>query len=141
LFNSQPTTGNVSGDIASLVAGQGMNFGDFSYLKADGKFWKASASGISGTPCIAMAAATISSGVAGNFLLHGFAKYTTWGASGASGMGLSGASGSVLYLSMTPGLITPAAPTTTDSVTQILGVLMTKESIYFAPEKNTVVKT
>ena len=62
---------STTGILAAHTAGEGLVFGDFCYLKLDGKYWKADADAIATMPITAMAAESIDADASGNFLMWG----------------------------------------------------------------------
>lgn len=114
-----------SGIKATLTAGENLVIGDVCYIKSDGKLWKADASAIATASAVAIALATISADASGSFGIHGYLRKDSLYALTIGGL---------VYLSETAGAATQTAPTTTDAVTQILGVALTADILYFNPQ-------
>ncbi len=121
----------VSGTIITLTAGEALAFGDFVYVKSDGKMGKADADAIATSSCIAMAIATISNNAAGKFLMIGIARNDAW----------AWTVGGLVYLSTTAGAATQTAPSGTDDVIQVLGVATHADRLYFNPQLTQVEHT
>jgi hypothetical protein len=113
----------VSGVTADMTVGENVAFGDFLYMKSDGKLWKADADAAASGLICAMAAATISADASGEVLLHGFARDDTW----------AWTVGSRLYGSTTAGDVTHTAPSGSGDVVQCVGVACHADRIYFSP--------
>lgn len=114
----------VQGITTSRVAWATTAQWEVGYMAATGKVLLADASAYSTSSALFLATAAITADVAGIYLLHGIARndawnWTVWG---------------LLYLSETAGAITQTAPVTTDSVTQILGIALDADTIYWKPE-------
>lgn len=124
LTESPASDTTATGLKTTFTAGESVVFGNVCYYKSDGKMWKADASAIATASVVGIALATISADASGSFLLLGIARDDSW----------NWTVGGLLYLSETAGAITQTAPTTTDSVTQILGVATHADRIYFNPQ-------
>jgi len=127
-LNAAPTTGNTSGIIISLTAGENLSFGDVCYIKAaDGKAYKADATDSTKFPCRYFAAAAISSGNAGNFLRTGIATLSSW----------TWTVGGQLFLS-TSGAMTQTAPSGSGNCIQVLGIALSATKIDFNSNANYI---
>lgn len=132
LYNPTPLNDlSVSGETATLTAGENVAFGDVCYLKSDGKLWKADADAPATVPADAMAAATIAANNGGVFLLRGWARNDAW----------TWTPGSLVYLSKTAGVMTQTQPVSTDDAIQVLGKATHADRIYFSPERNYITHT
>jgi hypothetical protein len=108
----------------TITAAGNLVYGDFCYMKSDGKMWKGDADAIATSSVIGMASATINAEASGSFLLWGFARDDTW----------TWTPGGLIYLSTTAGAPTQTAPSDTDDVIQILGVATHADRMLFKPE-------
>lgn len=113
----------IVGISGAWTAGENLVFGDFCYLKSDGKMWKADADAATTMPCLAMAAATINADASGDFLMWGWARDDTWGWT----------VGNMLYASTTAGALTATAPTGNNDIVQAVAVATHADRIYFQP--------
>jgi hypothetical protein len=116
--------------ITRFTAGESLAFGDVVYIDATlGQFKKADADTGSTAPAIALCLETsLSSGAAGNFLMHGFVTKVS------SGVGAYGGPNTIWYLSTTAGNITTTPPSAKDDVVQIIGVALSEYTLYFHPQ-------
>lgn len=133
---SLATDDTASGIIVSMTAGETLAFGNVVYIKSsDGRCYKADATGNSSKyPVMGIAIASISTGVAGDILLHGTARrnVSDW----------NWAVGGVIYLSKTAGaMIQSYADYTTDDVIQVLGIATNATRIYFNPSPDYITHT
>jgi hypothetical protein len=126
---SSDTTGN--GVKITLTAGEALAFGNACYIHTDGTALKADASAIASSSAILMALESISSSSTGDFLLIGIARNDAW----------NWTVGGLIYLSETAGALTQTAPTTTDSVTQVLGVATHADRMFWNPQLTQVEHT
>jgi len=108
---------------AQLTAGENLAFGDFCYLKSDGKMWKSDADAEATMPCTALAIATISADATGYFLLIGVARDDTW----------NWTVGAKLYASTTAGAVTETAPSGSGDQVQVIGIATNADRILFNP--------
>ena len=116
----------------AMVAAEALAFGDVCYLNSSGKWAKADASAATTSRALAMCAdSTISLDATGNFLLFGFARDDTW----------TWTVGGEIYLSETAGALTQTAPTTASSVTQVMGIAIHADRMYFKPSSDILVHT
>lgn len=76
-----------------------------------------------------MAIEGISADASGSFLLTGFVRDDSWNWTTV---------GAELYLSETAGDLTATAPTTSGSVTQVLGIAVHADRIYFKPSPDII---
>jgi len=115
-----------------MTAAVTLAFGEICYLNSSGKWALADASAVATARALAMAAEAITVDTAGDFLLLGFARDdTAW----------AWTVGGEIYLSETAGALTQTAPTTTDSVTQVMGIAIHADRMYFKPSSDIVVHT
>lgn len=119
---------NVVGLKSQYTAGENLVFGNFCYLKSDGKMWKADADASTTMPCLAMAAATITADDAGDFLEWGWARDDSW----------SWTVGSNLYVSTTAGALTHTAPSSNGDQVQFVGIATHADRIRFNPTLNLI---
>jgi hypothetical protein len=108
---------------SNMVAGESLVFGDFCYMKSDGKLGKADADAGTTTPTIAMALETIGNNASGDFLLDGFAFDTAW----------NWTVGSTLYTSVTAGDISHVIPSGSGDQVQVVGIAIHADRIRFSP--------
>lgn len=118
----------VAGIKATLTAGENLVFGNFCYLKSDGKYWKADANAATTMPVIAMAAATISADDSGEFLMWGWARDDTW----------NWTVGGRIYASGTAGAGTQTAPSTSGDRLQVIGLATHADRMLFNPPLTTL---
>ena len=105
----------------NATAGENLVAGDLTYLKSDGKYWKASVSSTTtGTAKLLIANATINADSIGQFIAYG-----TVNTSGLT-------AGSVYYMS-TGGGISATAPTTQDYVIRPIGTASSTTTLEFDP--------
>ena len=102
-----------SADCEDATAGENLVFGNFCYLKNDGKMWKVDASAITSLPLVCMAAATINADATGLFMRSGIARDDSWSWSDE---------GVLLYASTTAGEITETAPSGSGEYVQPVGI-------------------
>lgn len=119
----------IDGIEVSLTAAENLSFGDVCYLNGSEKWAKADASNEVTARAHVMAAESITTDNIGKFLLIGFARNDTW----------SWTVGSEIYLSESPGGLTQTAPTTSNSVTLVLGTAISTNRMYFKPYSNLIV--
>ena len=112
----------ASGLIVSLTYGESLLIGDFVYIKSDGAVWKAGADVVGFYPVMGIALETASSG-SHKVLLHGIMRNDSW----------AWIVGSVVYLSLTPGIGTQVQPDAPDNAIQVLGIATHPDRIYFNP--------
>jgi hypothetical protein len=108
----------------TATAGENLTIGNVCYRKSDGKMWKADASAIATSSAIVIALGTINADASGSFGIHGLMRDDS---------AFNWTVGGLIYLSETAGAMTQTAPTTTDSVTQILGVAYSADVMYWNP--------
>ncbi len=106
-----------------LTAGENLVFGDFCFLKSDGKYWKADATDASTAPCSTMCMETLSADQTGEYLFRGFARDDSW----------SWTIGALLYLSDTAGELTETAPSGTGNVIQPIGIAQSATVVMMNP--------
>lgn len=105
----------------NATAGENLVAGDLTYLKSDGKYWKASvSSSATGTAKLLMANATISANAIGQFIAYGTVTTT----------GLT--AGAVYYMS-TGGGISTTPPSTQDYVIRPIGTASSTTTLEFDP--------
>ena len=121
-----PAADTAKGTIMYNAAGENLALGSVCYMSVYQEFKKADASGVATAPAIAIATEAIDSGYTGYFLTKGVFHLNTL----APGWTI----GAFVYLSETAGLMTQTAPTTTDSVIQILGIATGPDVLYFNPQ-------
>lgn len=119
----------VDGLQVDLTAAENLAFGDICYSNGSGKWAKADATTEATARALVMAAETILADANGKFLLLGFARNDAW----------SWTVGAELYLSETAGGLTQVAPTTSNSVTLVLGTAISADRMYFKPSSNLIV--
>ncbi len=125
--NASDTTWN--GISYSGTAGENLVIGDLTYIKSDGKMWKAKAESTSTMECTMVSTGTISSNASGIFFLHGVFRNDAW----------NWTVGGKLYVSAgTAGLITQTKPATTGNQVQIVGYALSADEIYFNPSSTYV---
>lgn len=121
-----------SGLVSTLTAGENLVLGDVCYRKSDGKMWKADADAIATSGAIAIALGTINADATGSFGMRGYFRDDS---------AYAWTVGGLLYLSTTAGAIQQTVVTGVDDVIQVLGVAMTADIIYFAPELTQIERT
>lgn len=128
-----PTVDTANGVRASFTAGETLAFGEVVYVRdsTGAKVFKYDANDTTGTPdyknypAIGVATAAITSGNAGNILLHGVIRKNT---------GWAWTIGQPVYASITAGGLSQTAPTASGDVVQIIGVAIASDAIYVNPQ-------
>jgi hypothetical protein len=115
-----------------MTAAENLVSGDLCYLNGSGQWAKADASAASTSRALALATATINAAASGDFLLHGFYR---WSADQSYTVG------GAVYLSETAGAVTQTAPVTTGSITQVIAVATASDTLYFKPSMDIVEHT
>lgn len=129
IFDNAPASDhNTAGMLTSYTAGENLVFGNFCYLKSDGKMWKGDADGTTTLPVIAMAAATITADDAGNFLEWGWARDDSW----------NWTVGGILYASTTAGTLNQSTPTGNGDQIQTVGIATHADRIFLNPDLTLV---
>ena len=119
---------STTGILAAHTAGEGLVFGDFCYLKLDGKYWKADADDIATMPITAMAAESIDADASGNFLMWGYARDDTW----------NWTVGGIIYGSTTAGAANQSQPSGDADIVQALGIATHADRMFFNPDLNVI---
>jgi len=114
---------------ATLEAAEALVFGNVCYINTSGKCAKADASATATSRAVVMATETLGIDASGDFLLLGFARDDSW----------AWTVGKEVFLSETAGELTQTAPIVPDSVTQVLGVAIHADRVYFNPSSDVVV--
>ena len=133
-FNSTVADESVSGIVATFTAGETLVRGDAVYYKAgDSRMHRVNMTvdNTEAKPVVALAAADISSGVAGSFLLQGFIH--------DAGTFATFVAGDIIYAPEAEGGPTKTAPSTSGDTVQVIGWATTADSIYFNPSNDTLV--
>jgi hypothetical protein len=122
--------GKYSGITVAGDAGATLAFGDLCYLDTSVPEWKltdANAAATAGTPKLGMCVLAADAFEATTILIFGSiradAKFPTFNAG-------------QLFISETAGLVTNTAPTTTDSVTRVIGHALTGDAMFFNPDNS-----
>lgn len=118
----------ADGVLVTMTAAENLSFGDVCYFAGSSKWAKSSATSASTARATAMAVETIAADTSGNFLLVGFARDDSW----------SWTPGTELYLSPTSGEMTHTPPTSTNSITQLLGLAVATDRVYFNPSLDII---
>ena len=134
-FDSTPADETVSGITATFTAGEDLSRGEVVYYKpGDSKMWKAVATAIATSRCVAMAAEDVSADATAKFLLKGFLQ--------DNGTFPSYTAGDVLYTpeAATSGENVPeaAAPDTDGDFVQIIGWAVDANTVYFNPDSTVI---
>ena len=134
MHNSAVSDGEFSGDLSLFTAGEALTAGEVCYFKSDGKMWKAVATAVATSRCVAMATASISADAMGVFLLKGFARFNsefpTWTVGGALFTPEAETSGK--------NVPEQAAPDTDGDFVQVLGWAVSGDAVYFDPDSTVV---
>lgn len=121
--------GKYSGIVVDGTAGSSaLAFGDLVYLDSAGPDWEladASAASTSGTPKLGICVLAASSAAATKILVYGAVRADAVFPTFTAGQ---------IFVSETAGDVTSTAPTTTDSVTRVLGHALTSDSMFFNPD-------
>jgi len=120
----QSTDHTFDGDYFVGQAGENLVFGNFIYLKSDGKWWKANATAAATMPGMAMAIATINADANGNLLKRGFVRDDTW---------TWATKGALLWAGETAGTITLTQPSDVGDQVQCIGQVIDADNIWFEP--------
>ena len=122
-----PAAGALSGVTVTLTSNETQALGDAVYVLSTGKAGIAKADAIATSSGIFLAAAAVSGSASNTYLIHGILKFSA---------SQSWTVGQLLYLSATgttTNTIAISPPTTANSVTQILGVALAADTIFFSP--------
>lgn len=129
--------GTYTGIAITGTAGATLAFGDIIYLAAADSRWEladASAASTSGSVLVGICVlAAAADGSATKILLQGNIRADT----AFPALTIS----APVYISETAGDVTNTAPTTTDSVTRVLGFALTADSMYFNPSGDYITHT
>lgn len=114
-----------------INAGQSIAFPNLVYLKSDGEWWKVDADAVATCQgLLGIALETKTNGNPCNVLLHGFVRNDVW----------SLTVGQIVYAGTEVGALSfGVAPSGTDDVVKIVGVVTHTDRFYFRPEMTTVV--
>ena len=122
---------SVNGLQIYLTASGNTNFGDVGYINTFGGVSIANASTITNANVTVMCADSyISGNTSGNWLLLGIARKNSWNWTVGNNNG-------IIYLSTsgtTTNTLTQTQPSETNQVIQVLGVVLSSNTIYFKPE-------
>lgn len=121
---SPGTDDTYNGISISLTAAATTAQWEIGYMNSSWKVALADASAIATASALFIATAAISADAAWVYLLHGVVRNDAW----------NWTVWWLLYLSETAGAITQTAPTATDSVTQIVWIALSADTIYWKPE-------
>jgi len=128
LNNAPGTNDTGSGLITIDTVGEIVTAGQALYLKADGKYWKALATGIATMPGKVLAMAGIAADAAGNLLHLGYFRHDAWDFTVGNG------TANLLYVDRaTGGLVTQTPPATAGDQVQVIGYCVTADIIFFTP--------
>ncbi len=134
-LDSAPADETRSGMTATFTAGETLSRGEVVYFKAaDSKMWKAVATAVGTSRCVAMAAADVAADASGKFLLRGFLT--------DNGTFPAYTVGGTLY---TPEIATvgenvpeQTAPDTDGDFVQVIGWAVTANTVYFNPDSTII---
>jgi len=118
----------VSGLTVNMTVGENVVFGDFLYMKSDGKLWKSDADSETTMVVIAMAAASISADAEGIVLLTGFVRDDTY----------TWTVGDPIYASTTAGAGTQTAPSVSGDQVQKIGIATHADRMLFKPSLTVI---
>jgi hypothetical protein len=118
----------VSGLTVKMTVGETVVFGDFLYMKSDGKLWKSDATDETTMPIIAMAAAGISADAAGVVLLNGFIRDDSY----------DWTVGTEIVGSVTAGEATQTVPSGSGEQVQRIGMATHADRFLFNPSLDVV---
>lgn len=111
----------------TFTAGESLSPGDLTYLKSDGKFWKADADNVTTSKgLLAICLDTISADANGSFMLRG--KYTTSGLTIAS----------EYFISTDVGTWNETIPSDSGDVVRLIGYALSTTELYFDTDKTYV---
>lgn len=128
LTNAPASDNTGSGLITVGTVGENVAAGDVLYLKADGKYWKALATGTATMPGKVLAMASISADASGKLLHLGYFRHDAWDFTVGDGIA------NLLYVDKTTaGLVTQTAPAATGDQVQVIGYCVTADIIFFNP--------
>jgi len=128
-LNPAPGADNTGGGALTVdTVGENVVAGEVLYLKADGKYWKALATGIATMPGKVLAMEAIAADAAGRLLHQGYFRHDAWAFVVGNG------TANLLYVSrVTGGLVTQIVPATSGDQVQVIGYCRTADVIYFDP--------
>lgn len=128
LDNAPGTNLTGSGILTIATVGENVDPGEVLYLKADGKYWLALATGIVTMPGKVLAMESITANNAGKVLHMGYYRYDTWDFTVGNG------TANLLYVDKTtPGLVTQTPPAAVGDQVQVCGYCVTADIIFFTP--------
>jgi len=128
LDNAPGTNDTGSGLVTVGTVGETVAAGDVLYLKADGKYYKALATGTATMPAKVLAMEPISANASGRLLHLGYFRHDAWSFTVGNG------TANLLYVDRTtPGLVTQTAPSTTGDQVQVIGYCVATNIIFFNP--------
>lgn len=128
LNNAPGTNLTGSGIFTIATVGEEVDPGEVLYLKADGKYWKALATGIATMPGKVLAMENIAADASGKVLHMGYYRYDTWDFTVGNG------TANLLYVDKTAaGLVTQTAPAVAGDQVQVIGYCVTAAIIFFNP--------
>ncbi len=118
------------GDIKTHTAGENLVYGNFCYLKSDGKFWKIDANAeATCSQKTTMALATINADATGSFLHWGWARDDSWAWVDE---------GDPLFFSTTPGALQEAAPSGAADIVRVAAHIESATVIKFDPSSDYI---
>lgn len=115
-----------TGMIMTLTAHEAFTLGQVGYINSEGEIALADASAIATSSAVVMATSAIGANSSGIFLTSGVIHLHS--------LAPSWTRGSLIYLSESAGALTATAPTTTNSVTQIIGVALDTDILLLNPQ-------
>lgn len=128
LNNAPGTNLTGSGLLTIATVGEEVDPGEVLYLKADGKYWLALATGIATMPGKVLAMENIAADGSGKVLHLGYYRYDTWDFTVGNG------TANLLYVDKTtPGLVTQTPPAVIGEQVQVIGYCVTADIIFFTP--------
>ncbi len=128
LNNAPGTNLRGSGLLTTATVGEEVDPGEVLYLKADGKYWLALATGIATMPGKVLAMENIAADASGRVLHLGYYRFDTWDFTVGNG------TANLLYVDKTtPGLVTQTPPAAAGDQVQVIGYCVTADIIFFTP--------
>ncbi len=119
-----PVDSSAWGKIILRQAGENLVFGESTYLKSDGKYWKTDSDAAATMPSRLVALATISAEGWGLFLKEGMIRADDWDLT----------IGGYVYPSLTPGDFTQTQVSATGDQSQKVGIAETADVIDYDPD-------
>jgi len=121
--NGDDADNTAEGVVASMTAGEAIDFPQVCHQNADGEIYLSDANDTATFPAFCMALESKGDGVACSVLMQGFVRDDDW----------TWTVGGIIYLSETAGGMTQTAPSDDGDMIQILGIATHADRVWFCP--------